>query len=93
MLHERSSGPEDGEEMHDDSAEETVVESAAAPGSSTGLFFAEQTAAAVIDAVERFEGREQEFAPEAIRRHARGFGEDVYLDRFARLLRGYVDGR
>ncbi len=52
----------------------------------TGLFFAEQTADAVADAIRRFE--REEFDPRAARRNALRFRKD----RFEAELFGYVDG-
>ena len=58
---------------------ETVVEGV------TGLFFPEQTPAALVDAVRRFEG--VAFDPEAIRRHALAFDTAV----FEREMRALVE--
>ncbi|KAJ8622558.1 hypothetical protein MRB53_031087 [Persea americana] len=54
---------------------DTVVEG------ETGVFFHEQTEAALTEAIERFESDEQRFDPQAIRAHARGFGRDVFRGR------------
>ncbi len=56
------------------------------PG-ETGLFFAEQTVDALKEALARFEGVEHRFEPEAIRRHACGFGRDV----FRRSMKAFID--
>lgn len=47
---------------------ETVVEGV------TGLFFDDQTVAAVVDAIGRFEARPELFVPQTIREHAMQFG-------------------
>jgi glycosyltransferase involved in cell wall biosynthesis len=49
----------------------------------TGLFFAEQTADALIDALDRFEAREAAFDADAIARHAARFDAPVFRRRFA----------
>jgi len=53
----------------------------------TGLFFAEQTADALIDALDRFEAREAAFEAQSIARHAARFDASVFRRRFA----GFVD--
>lgn len=62
---------------------ETVVEG------ETGLFFHEQSAEALNDAVDRFEARIGAFEPEAIRRHARTFG----TAEFERKLAAFISGK
>jgi glycosyltransferase involved in cell wall biosynthesis len=59
----------------------------------TGLFFAEQSPACVIDALERFERRRGEFSPAAARQQAlrfnsRRFEEDLFAHLDAALARG-----
>jgi UDP-N-acetylmuramyl pentapeptide phosphotransferase/UDP-N-acetylglucosamine-1-phosphate transferase/glycosyltransferase involved in cell wall biosynthesis len=60
-------------------ATETVVDG------QTGLFFPEQTAIAIVTAVERFETLAWDAA--AIRRHAEQFSEQHFRDRFAAVVR------
>ncbi len=64
---------------------DTVVEG------QTGCFFAQQTAEDLAGAILRFERREADddagFDPQAIRRHAKGFGRDV----FRAKLKGFID--
>ncbi|MDX7950251.1 glycosyltransferase [Lichenihabitans sp. Uapishka_5] len=61
-------------------ASETVVDGI------TGLHFHTQDSAAICDAVERFEAREEPFDPHAIRCHAQQFS----TQRFRREFRDYV---
>lgn len=51
-------------------------QSEAAP---TGLFFAEQTAESLADAILRFEAMEDRFLPENAQRHAAGFATPIFL--------------
>lgn len=53
----------------------------------TGTFFGEQTAASLAEAIARFES--QSFAPEAIRRHAAGYDEAVFAEKFRALVEGW----
>jgi glycosyltransferase involved in cell wall biosynthesis len=57
---------------------DTVIEN------RTGVFFREQTAEALCDAVAACEGIEWD--KPALRRHAEGFGEPVFRDRFRAVL-------
>jgi glycosyltransferase involved in cell wall biosynthesis len=73
---------------------ETVVEG------KTGVFFAEQTPASIVDAVEDFERREQAFDPAAIRDHAERFSPerfrrqfDTFVDRHWQKLHGLGPAR
>jgi glycosyltransferase involved in cell wall biosynthesis len=52
----------------------------------TGVFFHEQTAAALAAAVERFEREAGRFEPEAIRAHARTFDRPVFEARLAAAI-------
>ncbi|VVC55695.1 putative glycosyltransferase [Beijerinckiaceae bacterium RH AL1] len=61
---------------------DTVVEGV------TGTFFRRQSEDALVAAIERFESIEGNFEPQEIRRHARGFGRDV----FRRRLKAAIDG-
>jgi glycosyltransferase involved in cell wall biosynthesis len=65
---------------------ETVRGDGAAP---TGLFFAEQSAAAIGDAVRRFESAAAAFDPAACRAHAETFSVDKFRSRFEH----FVDAR
>ncbi len=60
-------------------AVETVIDGV------TGVFFDEQTTESLMDAVLRFE--RQSWSTAVIRRHAEGFGSDVFRDRFTDFLR------
>jgi glycosyltransferase involved in cell wall biosynthesis len=64
-------------------ATETVVDG------KTGLWFGEQTAECLIDALERFERMEDRFDPRAARRQAERFS----LPRFERELFAFVEGK
>ena len=68
---------------------ETVVERKAdtAKG-ATGVFFPEPTPASLVDAVRRFEERENDFDPDAIRDHALRFDRD----RCKAALKRYIFG-
>jgi glycosyltransferase involved in cell wall biosynthesis len=72
-------------------ATETVVplvEQGAAGGRMpTGVFFHEQTPAALVDAVEIFEANMGEFNPEEIRRNSERFS----IDRFKKDYKAFVD--
>jgi glycosyltransferase involved in cell wall biosynthesis len=60
------------------------------PGGSeppTGILFNEQSAASIIEAVERFEKLSPAISPEACRRNARRFSEEAFRRRFLALVR------
>ena len=59
---------------------ETVRGSGPAP---TGLYFMEQSAASIRDAVQRFEASPVAFEPAACRAHAEGFSALIFRERFA----------
>jgi glycosyltransferase involved in cell wall biosynthesis len=59
---------------------ETVVDG------TTGLFFHEQTIAALEDAIARFERQETAFAVEDIRNHAALFEKSAFKEKFADLI-------
>jgi len=61
-------------------ARETVVDGV------TGLHFHEQTTAAIIDAVSRFEAVSDTFDRQAIRAHAETFSTAVFRERFAQYV-------
>jgi glycosyltransferase involved in cell wall biosynthesis len=52
----------------------------------TGLFFDEQTADAIADAVRRFERRETMFEPGVIREHATKFRPEVFMERMEGII-------
>ncbi|MGY5956339.1 Glycosyltransferase family 4 protein [Kosakonia sp. BK9b] len=55
----------------------------------TGVFFAEQTASAIVEAVETFEKSRSIFTPEACRRNAERFSQQ----RFEREIKEYVESK
>lgn len=59
---------------------ETVVDGV------TGVFFAEQTADSLVEAISRFE--RLDFSPDAIRRHAGTYDEAIFADKIHRLATG-----
>jgi len=65
-------------------ATETVVgmSDACPPESSTGVFFPEQTAASLADAMRQFESVEARFRPEYIRRRAERFSAARFAEQF-----------
>jgi glycosyltransferase involved in cell wall biosynthesis len=65
---------------------DTVLDRGPAP---TGLFFMEQSPAAIVDAVQRFESLAEAFDPDACRAHAETFSAPQFRTRFA----AYVDGK
>lgn len=52
----------------------------------TGLFFAEQTADSLADAILRFEAMEDQIVPENARRHAAGFATPIFLANMRRQI-------
>ena len=72
---------------------ETVVgefpTSSSAPGSSTGVFFAEQSAESLAEAIRFFEANETRFSPAFIRRHAERFD----LPRFKAEMYAFINAR
>jgi hypothetical protein len=61
----------------------------AAPETSTGIFFAEQSADSLSAAIRLFESNESRFSPAFIQRHAEGFG----VSRFKAEMRAFIDAR
>ncbi len=57
---------------------ETVLDIYQHPKNGTGLFFEAQTVTALVEAVERFEQRAKNFAPETIHIHARQFAPTIF---------------
>jgi len=66
---------------------ETVVENLEDPAASSGLFFPEPEVGCLLEAIERFERLEGRFDPLWIKRHARRFGEDRFLEEFSGFVR------
>ena len=62
---------------------------AAAP---TGVWFAEQTPAAVADAIERFEANADAFDPAHLRQHALRFAVGRFADELFGLIAGRLGG-
>ena len=62
---------------------DTVLDRGPAP---TGLFFAEQSVPAIVDAVRRFESLAGAFTPEACRAHAETFSVQHFRRRFAAFV-------
>ena len=52
----------------------------------TGLFFAEQTVASLVDAINEFERNENTFLPEACRRNAKRFSPDAFRAKWREYL-------
>jgi glycosyltransferase involved in cell wall biosynthesis len=52
----------------------------------TGIFFATQTEAALMEAIEKFEAYQRVFQPEWIRTHATQFAADVFREKFLAFL-------
>jgi glycosyltransferase involved in cell wall biosynthesis len=57
----------------------------------TGVFFAEQSAVAICEAVDRFESHSARIAPEACRSNAQRFGREVFSSRFGEHMAGLID--
>lgn len=69
---------------------ETVKGTGDAP---TGLFFDTQSVASLVDAVDRFEARADDFDPAACRRHAEGFSVDRFNAEFGAYVKRRLDDR
>jgi glycosyltransferase involved in cell wall biosynthesis len=65
------------------SSQDSVNNSQQAP---TGIFFSQQTAEAVANAILRLEANEGIFSPSAIRRHALQFDTSVFMERIEAFL-------
>ena len=57
-------------------------------GGPTGVFFPEQTAEALVEAVRLFEAHRDRFDPEALRTRALAFDRQVFKDRMAAFVAG-----
>lgn len=64
---------------------ETVTE-------STGLFFMEQTAGSIIEAVGEFEKKEGEFSPEKIRENALRFSKENFIKKYKDFIDNAIAG-
>ncbi|MBI4699333.1 MAG: glycosyltransferase family 4 protein [Nitrospirae bacterium] len=67
--------------------EKSEIRSQKSEEKPTGIFFYEQTVAALIDSVEKFKAVEDKFNPHAIRKNAERFG----IDRFKKEFKEFVD--
>ncbi len=68
---------------------ETVRASGPQP---TGLYFEQQTAASLAQAILRFEAAEQSFSPDAARHWAESFRTEIFLDRVRAHVRKVLPG-
>lgn len=58
--------------------------------SETGIFFGTPHKDSLIQAIERFEAREELFAPQQIREHTRQFDRGVFLKKITEIIAQYV---
>jgi len=65
---------------------ETVRDIRQHPDTGTGLFFDRQTAAALVDAVEKFEACQETINPEVVRSHAAQFAPKIFAERYLAFL-------
>jgi glycosyltransferase involved in cell wall biosynthesis len=65
---------------------ETVRDIRACVDTATGIFFKEQTVAALVEAVEQFESQEKFFEYEYIKTHANHFSRQVFAERYLDFL-------
>lgn len=65
---------------------ETVLDIRQHPDTGTGLFFGEQTEAALVEAVEKFEAYQGVFSPECARSHAAQFAPKIFEERYLAFL-------
>lgn len=61
--------------------------------SDTGVFFSEQTVDSVVEAIQRFEDREEQFLPKQIQQHARRFDTSVFMERMNAFIEGAMNDR
>lgn len=71
---------------------ETVVQPGSGDDGPTGLFFNEQTAVSLIEAVKAFEASPDLFVPERIRRHALKFDRPLFKERLKEHIFGLYNG-
>jgi len=69
---------------------ETVRGAATAQGPATGVWFAEQSLEGVIDGIEEFERREQDFHPQAIAQWASTFDIEHFITGLRQFLRAVL---
>ncbi|GAB1542680.1 hypothetical protein NUACC21_53540 [Scytonema sp. NUACC21] len=72
---------------------ETVRDLRDAGDTGTGIFFKEQTEAALVDAVETFEAYQGKFSPEYVRVHATQFSPQIFAKRYLGFLNTCVEKR
>lgn len=65
---------------------ETVLDIRQHPDTGTGLFFAQQTEAALVEAVEKFEAYQEIFNPECARARAAQFAPKIFEKRYLAFL-------
>ncbi|WP_009634118.1 glycosyltransferase [Synechocystis sp. PCC 7509] len=65
---------------------ETVVDICEQPKNGTGLFFKTQTVAALVAAVEKFEGYAKNFHSEIVYTHARQFAPTIFQKRYLNFV-------
>jgi len=53
----------------------------------TGIFFGQQTAASLIEAILEFESKEHDFKPQAIREHSLDFDSEIFKSKIADFVR------
>ena len=70
---------------------ETVRGLGVVDNNPTGIFFAEQTPAAIIAAVSAFEQQASAFNPETIRQHAEGFSVAHFRDNYSRFVKNALE--
>jgi glycosyltransferase involved in cell wall biosynthesis len=67
---------------------ETVLDLRQHGEQGTGLLFQQQTAAALVDAVEKFERHQSQLQPEVLRSHALKFSPPIFRQRYRAFLEG-----
>ena len=67
-------------------AKETVKDIGKYPDKATGLLFSPQTPAALVEAVETFEAKQDQFSPEIIYKQATHFSPQQFNTRYSELL-------
>ncbi len=65
---------------------ETIVPPEGGDDRPTGLFFAEQTVEALVEAIRRFEASAHRFEPKALRARAEAFDRPLFKERIARWI-------
>ena len=72
-------------------ARETVKDIREHPQQGTGLLFARQTEAALVDAVQTFETYRDKFDPLMVRSHAMKFGQNIFRQRYQSFVQQCVE--